>query len=146
MINITIGERSLDRAAHSHRERGSNVVEMAIVVPLLFLLTLGAFELGRGVWAKHVLSHVAREATRYACVRSVRSDDPATVASVAARAKSEAVGIDPDALEVETSWNPTNDRNATVRVTVRYLFRPATRLLPFSTIQLTSSSSQVVVF
>jgi hypothetical protein len=85
-------------------------MEMAILTPLLFLLTLGAFELGRGVWTKHTLSHAAREAARYASVRSLTSDDPATAATIEARAKQAAVGIDASLMTVTTTWNPSNQQ------------------------------------
>jgi len=128
------------------RECGSAITEMALLVPLIVLLTLGAFELGRGVWTKHTLSHISREAARYASVRSARSDDPATAVKVASRARSEAAGIDLDRLEVVTTWNPGNQPNARVRVQVSYEFEPVTPLLPFESITLTSNSERVIVY
>jgi Flp pilus assembly protein TadG len=130
----------------SRRQRGSTVAEMAILMPVLMLLTIGAIELGRGVWTKHVLGHVAREAARYASVRSVTSDDPATVAKVEARAKAAAVGLDTSLLTVATTWSPSNQQGGTVRVHVTYAFSPVTPLLPFDSIQLTSNSQRVIAY
>ena len=121
-------------------------MELAILTPVLFLLTLGAFELGRGVWTKHTLSHAAREAARYASVRSTTSDDPATAAKIEARAKESAIGIDTSQLQVQTTWTPSNAPGGTVRVHVQYAFHPVTPLVPVSTIQLTSNSQRVIVY
>jgi Flp pilus assembly protein TadG len=128
------------------KERGSTVAEMAILTPLLFLLTIAAFELGRAVWTKHTLSHVAREAARYASVRSITSDDPATVAKVQARAEEAAVGIDPALLDVDTTWSPSNQAGGTVRVHIQYDFHPITPLVPVSSITLTSNSQRIISY
>ena len=134
------------RNSRSSRQRGTGAVELAILTPVLFLLTLGAFELGRGVWTKHTLSHVAREAARYASVRSTSSDDPATTAKIEARAKQAAVGVDSKLLKVETTWSPSNQQGGTVRVFVTYDFKPVTALLPFKSITLTSNSQRVIAY
>jgi Flp pilus assembly protein TadG len=129
-----------------HRQEGATIAELAIVMPLFLLLTLGAFELGRGVWVKHSLTHLAREAARYASVRSADSDDPVTTAMIESRVKSEAIGIDTDALSINASWEPANVRGGTVEVDVSYDFAPATPLLPFSSIALASSSRRIIAY
>ena len=139
--------RDCRRATYRMRsERGATVAELAIVMPLFLLLTLGAFELGRGVWVKHTLTHIAREGARYAAVRSDDSDDPVTEDMIADRVKSEAVGIDTDGLSVETTWDPANVVGGTVRVEVSYDFEPATPLLPFDSIALGSNSRRIIAY
>jgi len=122
------------------------MAEMAILIPVLMLLTIGAIEMGRGVWTKHMLSHAAREAARYASVRSTTSDDPATAAKIEARAKAAAVGLDTSLLTVATTWTPSNQQGGSVRVHVTYAFHPVTPLIPFDTIQLTSNSQRVIAY
>ncbi len=121
-------------------------MELAVVLPLLLVAVLGMVDLGRGVWIKHTLSHISREAARYASVRSARSDDPATAVKLASRARSEAAGIDLDRLDVVTTWNPGNQPNARVRVQVSYQFEPVTPLLPFESITPASNSERVIVY
>lgn len=128
------------------RSRGATVAEMALLTPLLFFLTAGAFEVGRGVWIKHTLSHVAREASRYAAVRSVRSDDPATIDKIAARIRREANGMDTSRLKITANWSPSNHPGATVQVEVAYVFRPVTPFLPFTSIQLRSNSERLITY
>jgi Flp pilus assembly protein TadG len=119
---------------------------MTLLAPVLFLLTIGALELGRGLWVKHMLSHVATEAARYASVRSLVSDEPATAASVAARARSEVMGINPEDVAVETIWNPSNQPGSTVQVRVNYEFRPLTALLPATAIHLRGDSQRIISY
>jgi Flp pilus assembly protein TadG len=132
------------RAASVRCSRGSTTMELAIVLPLLLLLTIGSFETGRAVWAKHTLSHAVREGARYASVRSTASDDPATAAMIEARTKAAAVGLAANQVEVTTSWEPSNSAGSTVHVQARYAFHPVTPLLPFDTIELSTGTQRVI--
>lgn len=148
-MNVRPSRFSVSRSRHygpRAPQRGATALEMALLTPILFALTIGAFEVGRAVWTKHTLTHVAREAARYASVRSVTSDDPVTASMVEARAKSEANGIDPEYLQVLTTWSPTNEAGATVHVQVSYQFQPSTALVPFKTLELTSNAQRVISF
>jgi Flp pilus assembly protein TadG len=53
----------------SPRERGSTLMEFAIVLTALFMLMFGVIDFSRAVYAYHFVSNAAREATRYASVR-----------------------------------------------------------------------------
>lgn len=50
------------------KERGAVAVEMAIVLPLLLLILLGAIEFGRVYNVQVSLTHGAREGTRHAAI------------------------------------------------------------------------------
>lgn len=47
-----------------HRESGQDIVEYALVLPLLMLLLLGIVEFGLAVWHYDTVSNVAREVAR----------------------------------------------------------------------------------
>jgi len=49
---------------------GQALVEMAIMLPLLFLLVMGIFEFGRAMYIKNTLTHAARSGVRTAVVTS----------------------------------------------------------------------------
>lgn len=49
-------------------EKGQNIVEFALVVPLLFLLVFGIAEYGRAWMTRNILTGAAREAVRIAVV------------------------------------------------------------------------------
>lgn len=54
-------------------EKGQNLVEFALVVPLLLLLVIGIAEIGRAWMARNILTGAAREAARIAAVNSTPS-------------------------------------------------------------------------
>jgi len=50
--------------ARKHLRRGTAVVEMAVVAPLLFMLIFGAIEFGRALMVQQVLTNASREGAR----------------------------------------------------------------------------------
>jgi Flp pilus assembly protein TadG len=55
----------------AHRERGSSLVEFALVAPLLFMLLFGIFEIGRALYVQQALIFSAREGARLAAIEGV---------------------------------------------------------------------------
>jgi Flp pilus assembly protein TadG len=53
----------------SARERGTALVEFAVVITILLTLMFGIIDFSRAMYAYHFVSNAAREATRYASVR-----------------------------------------------------------------------------
>jgi hypothetical protein len=49
-------------------ERGQNLVEFALILPVLVILLVGIFDLGHVVWTNDALSNASREAARFAIV------------------------------------------------------------------------------
>lgn len=54
----------------ARRRRGATTVEFAMVAILLFLLLFGIFEYGRFLFVYHVTTNAARDAARFAVVRT----------------------------------------------------------------------------
>lgn len=54
-------------------QRGQSLLEYAIGLNVLLLLTLGTVDLGRGVWAYNTLAHLAREGARFGSAPSKTS-------------------------------------------------------------------------
>lgn len=50
--------------------RGQTLIEFALLIPLLFLLIMGLFDVGRAIFYYAVLNTAVREGTRYAIVQS----------------------------------------------------------------------------
>lgn len=48
------------------RQRGSAIVELALVLPLFLLLLFGVIDLGLSFWANLSMQHAVREGARYA--------------------------------------------------------------------------------
>lgn len=95
----------------ARRERGSAVVEFALVLPILLMVTLAVVQVGLVARDQLMVVQASRAGAREAAV----SDDEETVRSAAVHA---AVGLDPDALDVEVSR--TGTQGEPVTVTVRY--------------------------
>ena len=92
-------------------ERGSAVVEFALVLPILLMVTLAVVQVGLVARDQLMVVQASRAGAREAAV----SLDAPAVRSAVVHA---AVGLDPDALNVEVSRAGTLGEPVTV--TVRY--------------------------
>ena len=52
-----------------HKQRGVALIELALIIPLLLLLTFFTTEFGRAVYQYHVLVKAVRDASRYLSVQ-----------------------------------------------------------------------------
>jgi len=87
----------ITRRVTSQKERGVGLVEFALVLPLLLVLTLGVIDVSRGFWVKNLAYQAAREGARHLVVRSV-----ADSASVRARVQQvvESAGVTLSSLTI----------------------------------------------
>jgi Flp pilus assembly protein TadG len=58
-------------AARDSRARGQSLVEFALVIPIIILLVVGFFEIGRAVFAYNTIANAARQAVRVAIVNQL---------------------------------------------------------------------------
>ena len=110
------------QATAAGRRRGSTIVEFSLVFIILLTLVLGIFEIGRTVWNYNTVAYAARQATRFASVRSAMgaanySVSPNPIDQVA---KTNAPGLDPNLLTVTKTWTPDNSPGSRVQITVSY--------------------------
>jgi Flp pilus assembly protein TadG len=63
------------------RQRGSAVLQTAIVLPVLLYLALGGVEFGQFFFIRHCFVAAARDAARAACLANAVQTDPATRAT-----------------------------------------------------------------
>jgi Flp pilus assembly protein TadG len=134
--------RPLNR--HTRRgQRGSSIVEFAIVSSVVLLLIMSILDCGRALFTYHLLANNARQATRFAVVRGstcTATGCPAQATDLTAYVKGISTGIDPNGLTVLTSWSsvPANGCTAApyqgpgclVTVEVDYTFRFVSPLMP----------------
>jgi Flp pilus assembly protein TadG len=136
-------------------ERGTNLVEYAIVLTLLLTTMFGLIDFGRALYAYHFVSNAAREGTRYAVVRGSSCTSPGCPASSndIEDYLENAPGIDHTQLSVTTTWNPNGSPNCSVtsnapgcvvKVQVSYNFKFMLPFLPKSTVVMQSSSQMVI--
>jgi hypothetical protein len=114
------------------RSRGASVLEFALALPVFFFAVMGTIEFGRGMFAANELNHLAREAVRFAIVRSEESKMPASASDVSAFVREISTGLVADDIYITTKWDPANVPGAFVEVSLRYRFEPVLAFLPES--------------
>ena len=127
------------------RQRGAVVMESALTILLLVMITIGTLELGRAVWCYNTLPYAVRQATRYAIVHGSTSTSPATETQLATTVARNAVGLDSSALTVTTTWLPNNQPGSAVRIRARYNFSLAAAFYIPATMSFFSTSQMVIV-
>ena len=119
---------------------GQALVEFSLLLPVLLLLLIGIFDLGRAVFQVNTLAYAAREGTRYAIVHGDSSESPVTPADTTAIVdvvRDSAIGV--PAVTVTVTWPdldgynpgppvipgvPCNKRNCRVAVDAIAPFEP----------------------
>lgn len=138
---------------------GQSLLEFALTLPLLLLLTVGILDFGLAVWHHSTLAGAVREGTRYALVHGSDSSNPAGPGSasysapdrdsaVEAVVQGYAFGMAPNRLTVSSTW-PDGTNNAGSRVTVQasYHYVPlTTMILGGLPIALGSSSTSIIQY
>ena len=79
-----------------HKSKGQSLVEFALILPILLMLLLGIFEIGRVIWAYITVQSAARDAARYAITGKPYIVNP-----------QENFTDNPDCLKVEGEANAT---------------------------------------
>ena len=106
------------RGKATARQRGDGLVEFAVVLPVLLLIVIAIFDLGRAIYAYSIVANSAREGARYAIIHKDDYD------GITARIHGYAVGLDVSCMTISVTEPTTN----TVRVSVGYQFEPITPL------------------
>ena len=126
-------------------QEGSAIVEFALIIPFLLLLTVGLIDIGRMMWYRTTLEHVAREGTRFAAVRGASSLFPASQAAVEEFVANRSVGIGGDDLGIDVTWAPSNAPGSTVTVAVTFDFSFfISGILPLDPFRMRSASTMIV--
>jgi Flp pilus assembly protein TadG len=119
-------------------ERGQNIVEFAIMAPLLFFLVFGIIDFGIGLHSWISVTNAAREGARLGAVHA--SED-----EIIAKVEQSAHNINPDDLDVHvTNADPDTEHSGeavTVEVDYEYtLMTPLAGLLQIPTFDISSTA------
>lgn len=131
-------------------ERGSSLVEYALIFMLFMTMLLGIADFGRALYAYHFVSSAAREATRYAMVRgcstiSTNCPTAATQQSITTFVQNVPLGIDSTKVTVPTvTWTPNHNPGSVVQVQVQYTFNFLFPFVSKSTLTMKSTSQMVI--
>jgi Flp pilus assembly protein TadG len=93
------------RSRSRHAQKGSVVVEMALIFLPMVIGCIAVMEIGRCMWTYHTLNSAIKRATRYAIVHGARcteasSNCASTIAQVAGVVKNQGLGLDPANLQL----------------------------------------------
>ena len=109
----------ISRARERTRLKGQELVELAILTPLLLLIAFGVLDLGRLFHAAITITNAAREGARYGTF------DPSDVAGIigAARGEAQSSGIDLSSSAISVTCPEGCGSGLAVRVTISYPFQ-----------------------
>jgi Flp pilus assembly protein TadG len=107
------------KAFYLHKNgQGQSLVEFALILPILVLVLVGVFDLGRALFALITITNAAREGARYG---TLHTDETVDLVQAAAMLEAQGSGITIDSVNVTCPDNgvpwPCN-RGTAVRVTV----------------------------
>lgn len=126
------------------REAGQDLVEFALLLPVLLVLMAGILDFGRLLGVYIDITNVSREGARYA---SVQPGAMASTITARAVAEAQACGLD-DLNATHITVLPATGRTDGTLVTVRVVYPVellTTSLLGGSTINLRAETSMVMV-
>jgi Flp pilus assembly protein TadG len=150
----------MTRRATFKSHRGQALVEFAIILPVMVLMFMGVWDLGRGIFAYNEVSNAAREAARTGIVNQNPDD-------IAARAAQQALslGLSPTAAttcpspdgasgtcvkfrseNLSTDCSSPLSVGCVVDVTVKYSYTPITPIISniVGSLTLTSTSREAI--
>jgi Flp pilus assembly protein TadG len=120
------------------------MVELALCFMGFVMLTLGSMEFGWAIYAYNSCSNAAQTGARWASVNGSLSPAPATAASVTSYVQTQMVGLDPNLMTVNTSWNPNNSPGSAVTITVVYTVSPLVGLAIKNSFNVSSTAQMVI--
>lgn len=127
------------------RERGSTLVESAIVATVFLILLSGIMQFSFMSFAYNLVCYASHRAARYATVHGTASGHVALSADVQSEALSYITCLDTTALTVTTTWTPDKNPGSTVQVTVAYQLKPFLVPVSANALNLHSTSKQLIV-
>ena len=128
--------------------RGQELVEFALTLPIMILLLMGIFDMGRVVIYYSSLHNAVREGARYGIVHGGPKEIDKDRVGVKNRVVNMAIGLGPDFDSSDVEIPEWDDK--VIRVRATYMFSPVTpligRFLTGGKIQLVGSSRMWVEY
>ncbi len=113
----------MDNSYFKH-SRGQALVEFALIVPVLFFLILGAFDLGFAVYANNTVSLAAREGARYGVTRRT---SPTVDQDICQRVTDSSAAL--NVTCATPNWSLGKTQGSILTVTVTYTYTPFVPLI-----------------
>jgi Flp pilus assembly protein TadG len=118
------------KSSHPNHNRGQSMVEMALLLPVLLLLSVVTIDIGRGIYYYSVIFNAAREGARsgivnYSVIDGVVVLNDDDLDRIDTDARNKAIGLDPINLHI---YPVIINSGLTIQVTVEYKFELVTPL------------------
>jgi len=145
------------------RQRGAAIVEQALILPVLLGVLFGVIDMSRALYSYSYVSYIAREATRWASVRSTTANGgPADDTTVDNFVKNvNGMGLDSTQFTTDLSWisppnltplcpgglansNLNRKPGCIVQVTVNYNFKFIVPFIPSGGFTMSSGSQMII--
>ena len=119
-------------------EKGSSLLEGALVTGVFFMMIFGIIDFGRAVYEFNSLEFAANAGARYACVRGAASTAPASSSEITTYVNSQVIGVAPSVTvntvstttSTSASWPTGNTAGNFVDVVVQHSFQPIVPYVP----------------
>src|SRR5579884_1446394 len=129
------------------QQKGSAIVEGALVLLIFILLFLALADVARMIYAYNEMPYLAREGARYAAVHGSSSSSPLQYKDVASKIKTIAAGVDQTQLQIsvngdtsQTSTTALASAPASVTVIVTYTLNPVFKKILGSSLNVSGQS------
>jgi Flp pilus assembly protein TadG len=141
------------------KQRGESLVAQALTITFLCSILFGIVDCGRMMYAYHFVSGAARDASRWASVRSQNTPQPATLGNIQTLVKPPTgMGLDPAQVSATINWFPppngsprctggfagSSKTGCMVSVQVTYNYKFLLPLMPGGTVSMQSTSETVI--
>jgi hypothetical protein len=158
-MNLGRAGRRRVRGGKMKSQRGTNLVEQALTITFLCSIMFGIIDCARLMYAYHFVANAAREASRYASVRSASSGTPVNNGNLQSLVRTvPGMGLDSNQLSTTTNYlppphgspscpapgPPSNKPGCMVQVQVTYNYSFILPLLPSAGVTMKSTSETLI--
>jgi len=157
-MNLRWAGRRRVRDGKMKSQRGNSLVEQALTITFLCSIMFGIIDCARLMYAYHFVANAAREAARYASVRSASSGTPVNNGNVQSLVRNvPGMGLDSNQLSTTTNYlapphgSPScpggagsNKPGCMVQVQVTYNYSFILPLLPRAGVTMKSTSETLI--
>ncbi|MCK5041084.1 MAG: pilus assembly protein [Sphingomonadales bacterium] len=102
----------------SANNKGSTVIEFALVMPVVVMATLMIFDMGRVILAYSSVNDVASDTARYASIHGPVRGGGLSDAEIINYAESNIAGLELSLIETTITWSANKARGSTVTVRI----------------------------
>ena len=99
---------------------GTVAIEFGFAMPILILFTVGLIDVSMLLWSASTIENAAAEGARFAIVNGASAQTPASAADVETFIRTQAVGVPATSLDVDVTWQPSNQSGSRVTVALAY--------------------------